>query len=136
MHPAITKDVGDIATKITKETVLVRKISAIAVDSGQILIADPCHSVGITEDDYRDLCESPTDDEDMEPFGDDESRGVTVVSTLGGDMIYPVYLIEGFLEGDDTKALLVNISALDVLRTHGKTMIERKGKAPVELKPF
>lgn len=37
MHPAITKDVGDIATKITKETVLVRKISAVPVDTGMIV---------------------------------------------------------------------------------------------------
>lgn len=70
-------------------------IGRCGVDSGQIMITDPCYMIGdgFTDDDYQKACDITLSEEKAGPMMYEKGHeGKAVVSSAGiGDGYYPVY---------------------------------------------
>jgi hypothetical protein len=83
----------------------VKQVGNVAVDSGQIMITDPCYLGDYKANEFTGKEDDPIDPEDFSyntvckitvqrnPFGQVYRKCVFVSSTLGGDGYYPVYAI-------------------------------------------
>lgn len=68
-----------------------RLIGHCAVDSGQIMLVDPCYVIGdsYTQEHYVDTCEVTTRED--RPFGSDFGGLAVSTETGVGDGVFPVY---------------------------------------------
>jgi hypothetical protein len=83
------------------------------VDSGQIMITDPCYMIddGFTEAEYEKVCDITLSEDYAGPLMYEKGHeGKAVALRAGiGDGYYPVYAIYGYIEGFGERILGVEV---------------------------
>lgn len=94
-----------------------RLIGHCGVDSGQIMIADPCYVVGddFTDADYEKVCELTLSDDQAGalPYEMGHEGKAVATSTGIGDGKYPVYATYEDIDGWGTRITKVEIDFSD-----------------------